>query len=388
MTSSRILFIDDDPRVLAAFQRTLRGKFSVSVAPGGGEALALMDAEGPYAVLVADMQMPGMNGVEFLRRAQEKSPDSIRLMLTGNADQGTAAEAVNQGRVFSFLTKPCPTEKLEQALQNAVRQYRLVRAEKELLEQTLNGSVKLLTDILSIGDPRAFGHAQLLRDEIRIVAEWFHAPHAWELELGAMLSRIGDVTIPPDVLARQRSGSPLTGAERDMITRAPDHGAALLRNIPRLQGVAEIVRYQRKNFDGSGFPSDSVAGEEIPIGARILRVLSDLLESETRHGSRFRAFEELRETSGRYDPKVLEAVAACFDIYLDARPADAQAQCVAFPDLMVGHLLAEDVKTKDDTLLVTTGTVISPPLLQKLRNFAEISGIREPLRVKTPAPPH
>lgn len=382
MLATRILFVDDDPNILAAFQRTLRHKFAVSTALGGDQALDLLDRDEPYSVIVADMQMPGMNGVQFLRRAQEKAPQAIRLMLTGNADQHTAAEAVNQGHVFSFLTKPCPTETLERALQSAVKQYRLVVAEKELLEQTLNGSVKLLTDILSMGDPQGFGRAQHLRDEVRQVAEWFRAPQSWELELGAMLSQIGCVAIPAVLLEKVRSGASLTGVERDMLARMPETGAALLDNIPRLQGIADIVRYQQKNFDGTGFPLDAVAGEEIPIGARILRVLSDLLDSELKHGSRVQAFEEMQQTTGRYDPKVLEAVAACSDIYLGRNAAEPASTPLPFSDLRVGHILAEDLRTRDGTLLVTKGNLISQPLLQKLRNFAELSGIKEPVHIE------
>jgi response regulator RpfG family c-di-GMP phosphodiesterase len=328
------------------------------------------------------MQMPRMNGVQFLRKAQQKSPESVRLMLTGNADQRTAVDAVNQGHVFSFLTKPCPADLLESALQNALKQYQLVVAEKELLEQTLNGSVKLLTEILAMLNPQDFGRAQRLREEMRMVAAWFNAPRPWELEMGAMLSHIGYVAIPATVMAKHYGGETLSKVERDMLTRAPERGAALLANIPRLADVAEIVRYQQKNFDGSGFPFDPVAGEEIPIGARILRVLSDLLVSEQNKESRQRALHEMQKAGGQYDPKVLEAVAACFDIYIETKK-EAGTRPITFSELAVSHILAADLRTVEGTLLVTKGIKISPLVLQKLRNFADLTGIQEPLYVQT-----
>src|SRR4051812_10280575 len=97
MHGSRILFVDDDPNILAGYQRTLRKRYSVATALSADEGLALIESDGPFAVVVADMQMPGTNGIQFLRKAQEKAPDSIRLMLTGNADQKTAIDAVNEG---------------------------------------------------------------------------------------------------------------------------------------------------------------------------------------------------------------------------------------------------------------------------------------------------
>ena len=144
----KVLCVDDDMHVLNALQRNLRKQFTIDTALGGEQALALIEQQGPYAVIVADMRMPGMDGVQFLSKAQEKAPDTVRIMLTGNADQQTAIEAVNQGHVYQFLTKPCPLEMLAVALGGGAKQYEWVMAEHELLEHTLSGSVKVLTEIL------------------------------------------------------------------------------------------------------------------------------------------------------------------------------------------------------------------------------------------------
>jgi response regulator RpfG family c-di-GMP phosphodiesterase len=383
MSTNRILLVDDDANVLAGYERSLRKKFNVRTAQSGDRALSLIEEEGPFSVVVADMQMPGMNGVQFLRKAQDKAPDSVRLMLTGNSDQQTVADAVNHGHVFSFLTKPCAVDVLENALDNAIRQYRLVLAEKELLEQTLNGSVNLLTDMLSMVDPDGFGRAQHLRDEVKTVAAWFRSTRKWELELAGMLSQIGSVAIPPSVVAKARRREALTGAERDMLARAPEIGANLLAKIPRLQPVADIVRYQNKNFDGTGFPVDSVAGEEIPIGARILRVLSDLLAAESKNKNRLQAFQEMQRTQGKYDPKVLEAVGACYDVFVEKEQPEVQERNIRFSEMEVGHVLVHDLVTVEGTLLLKEGTRISPPVLLKLRNFSQITGIKQPILVYT-----
>ena len=375
----RILFVDDDPNILSAYKRNLRHRFSIDTAPNGDAGLDLVNEKRPYAVVVADMQMPGMNGIEFLKRVVEKTPDTVRLMLTGNADQKTASDAVNHGHVFSFLSKPCPSQSLEVALDNALRQYNLIRAEKELLEETLNGAVKVLTDILAVVDPQAFSHAQRLRVEIRAVAEGFGIKRAWELELAAMLSQIGTVAIPPETLSRSRNQRGLSASESEIIDRIPEVGACLLTSIPRMETVANIVRYQRKNFDGTGVPNDSIAGPLIPIGARILRVLSDLLALEWNQRTRADAFNRLKETVGIYDPKVLQAVASCFDVYVGIE--NAEHRKVPLAELKIGDVLVGDVFTKEGMLIVASGAEISAPLLSKLQNFKEIIGIREPLFV-------
>jgi response regulator RpfG family c-di-GMP phosphodiesterase len=379
MIAQSILFVDDDTNVLSAYQRTLRKRFKVDTALSGDAGLGLLDkTEQPYAVIVADMQMPGMNGIEFLKRVKEKSPDSVRLMLTGNADQKTAVEAINQGQVFSFLCKPCPPESLEIALENALRQYQLIHAEKELLEETLNGSLKVFTDILAIVDPEAFGHAQRLREEVTAVAKWFGLARSWEFEIGAMLSPVGAVAIPPAVLNRFRAGQKLNETEREMIARIPEIGANLIAKIPRMEPVEKIVRYQSKNFDGTGYPTDTVSGSDIPMGARILHVLSDLIVLEKNRKTRAEAFGHLKQRLGVYDPSVLEAVASCFDIYI-AEPSEPRQ--IPFSELRVGQIITSDILTIEGTLVVASGAQISPALMRKLHNFSEISGLREPISI-------
>lgn len=382
--STKILCVDDEANVLEGLQRTLRKRFQLDVAVGGAAGLLRLENDGPYAVVMVDMQMPEMNGIEFLRQATERWPDTVRLMLTGNADQHTAVEAVNHGHVFRFLNKPCEPDSLINALEATLRQYQLVTAERDLLERTLSGSVKLLTETLAMTDPAAFGRALQLRDAMRRFALHRKVPQTWDLELAAMLAPIGCLALPASVLQRSRDGLTLTGAEKDMLARVPETGGQLLAHIPRLEGVAQIVRYQQKNFDGSGHPNDAVAGCDIPLGARILRVLNDLHLLEERKVPRFKALDALRSCHGHYDPKVLESVAVYFDL---ARPAELLAtpdpRRVTLKELRVGHELTVGIHTRDGTLIVSAGTTLTQMHLEKVRNFAELSGIEEPLFVNT-----
>jgi len=377
----QILFVDDDPDILSAFQRTLRKDFKIDVASGGQEALARCARPSPYSVVVADMQMPGMNGVEFLTELEKNFPDTVRIMLTGNADQKTAREAVNKGHIFRFLNKPCPPEDLLPALHAGLKQYQLITAERELLEKTLNGSVKVLNDILAIHDPLSFGRGQRLRDYMRAFAESLKLKQTWDLELAALLSQIGCVTVPQAVLDKARADRLLSPAETDMLARVPEIGANLLSHIPRLETVARIILYQHKNFDGSGFPNDRVAGEDIPVGARILRVLHDLEFHEARNVSKERALEKMSRAVGRYDPKVVEAVAAGFDICLTPAPDENVFHAVLLKDLHPGAVLKSPAHTKDGLTIAPASAEVTPILLQKLRNFAELDQLAEPILI-------
>jgi DNA-binding NtrC family response regulator len=147
--SEKILFVDDDPALLAACRRLLGGRFDLDTAQSGEAGLAKLMEDGPFGVVVADQQMPEMDGVEFLAVVKQRAPDTIRIMLSGNADLQAAIRAVNEGSIFRFLTKPCQPASLARALEDALAQRRLGLAEKELLQKALSERPKQLTDSLS-----------------------------------------------------------------------------------------------------------------------------------------------------------------------------------------------------------------------------------------------
>lgn len=380
--NAKILFVDDDPNALAAHERTLRKQFVLETASGGLPALALLERSGPFAVIVADMQMPGMNGIQLLTQVESRWPETARIMLTGHTDERTAKAAVNQGHIFRFLTKPCSTEELAQTVSAGVRQYQLVTAERDLLEKTLTGTIKLLTEVLANVDPLTFGVGQRLREHSRRFLQGYAFPQPWQLETAAALSGIGSVTLPPALRKKSRSGVALTGEEKDLLARLPEMGALLLQNIPRLEPVAQIIRYQNKNFDGSGIPTDSLAGETLPLGARILRVLGALVELEERGQTRTEAADMLRAQEGAYDPRLLGLVLAS---YL-ASPVPQfevvrRERAMALEDLRVGHVLCYDAETLEGVPLVAGGTALTPMMLQTFRNFARLGSLKQPIRV-------
>jgi len=383
--NGKILFIDDDTNLLAAVERNLRLQFNLATASSGEAGLAKMAAGGPFAVVVADMQMPGMNGVQLLAEVQKRYPEAVRLMLTGNADQRTAVEAVNQGHVFQFLTKPCPTEMLSLALKAGLKQYRLITAERELLEKTLNGSIKVLADVLALIDPLSFGRGEALRSYMHAYVKSLTIENSWEFEIAAMLSQIGRVTIPPALIEKSRAGQELTKMEQDILSRVPKTGADLLANIPRLESVARIVLYQQKHYDGSGFPADVIRGEDIPIGARILKVLIDLLELETMKMPKDDALKLMQQRRGWYDPRVLDATFACFDIYLPDISAKSLGQPIAAKDLQAGQIVLADIVTENGKTIVMARSRITPVLLLRLDNFARFSPIQEPVYIEPQA---
>jgi len=386
--TEKILLVDDEPNVLQGYKRSLRSQFEMDTALGGEEALEAIHSQGPYAVVVSDMQMPKMNGIQLLTRVKKMVPDTVRIMLTGNSDQETAVNAINEGNIFRFMTKPCSGEQMGVVLNSGIEQYRLITAERELLEQTLNGSITMLTEILSLFHPELFGRSTHIRDLIRTLSKSLNIPSSWDMEAACMLSQIGYLGLPPDVLLKVQKGENLSKEEEDVHKLVPEIGGHLLVNIPRLTSVSKIVLYQNKCFDGSGFPDNSVKGNDIPLGARILKILSDLLKLEETGIPRNSAIAQLQERKSWYDPQILKKVSSIF--WQEEKSESVPGKTfipVLVKGLRAGDIIRSDIKTSDGTLLLKSGQSLSMVQLVRIRNCGKIRQIIEPIQVEKPAVP-
>jgi response regulator RpfG family c-di-GMP phosphodiesterase len=361
-----VLFVDDEPNVLSAIQRTLRGQFEVETCEDSMRAASVLRSRGPFAVVVSDMRMPGMNGVEFLATAREIAPDTVRVMLTGNADQQTAIDAVNKGEIFRFLSKPTDPDVLRGVLAMGLRQHQLITAEKELLEQTLNGSVKVLAEILSIVKPEVFGRTDRLRSKAKQIAARLGGICEWELDTAASLALLGCVGLAPELLDRVLQGAALTSAEKLEYAAHPLLAADLIKNIPRLANVADALLYQHKHFDGTGFPVDQRRGQDLPIGARILHVVLAYDELKSQGWSEVSIYENLRSQRNRFDPRVMEAFAGCIE-----EAGASKVLRVPIKEIKDGMRIEEDVKTTTGILLVCHGQEVTPTVRQHLTKFRD-----------------
>lgn len=376
MNTDKVLFVDDDPKILKGIERQFEDTLDIQTAEGPIEGLRVVKEEGPFAVVFSDMRMPGMSGIEFLSKVQEIHSDTVRLMLTGFADLETTIDAINRGQIFRFLSKPCDNNVIKNAIEEGLRQYRLVRSEKELVEGTLMGSVKVLSEVLSLVNPAAFGRASRVKRIATAIADNMKCENIWELKIAAMLCEIGCVTLSEAVLEKLASRENLTSEELDAFKRHPEVGRSLLTNIPRLENVAEMVAYQEKLFDGKGYPFDRVKGDEIPLGARILKVALDFDIQDNLASDPFEAFANMQSKVGFYDPVVLE----CLENVLD-KLSSLEKRSIVTEELAEGMILASDVAGQNKQLLVATGQEITGSVLKFLMNYAENNKIQEPIEV-------
>jgi response regulator RpfG family c-di-GMP phosphodiesterase len=380
--SEQVLFVDDDANILGGFTRQFHGKFTVATADSGDKGLELLKSKGPFAAVVSDYKMPKMNGAEFLEKAREISPQTVRLMLSGQAEMEGLVNVINKGNIFRFLTKPCPPDLLLKNIQDAIDHYHLVQAEKELLEKTLSGSIKILVDILSVISPVAFGKALRLRALVKKYADVMEIEQAWQIEIAALLSQIGCVAIPESILRQAYSGNTLTPDEFRLFIRHCQTGSEMIANIPRLDSVAASIFYQEKNYNGTGFPEDTVSGEAIPFGARLIKIASDydVILQSGREVSQVISVIKARIGSGWYDPVIADNFIKVLSVQKKYRK-----KTVLIKQLDETMIISEDIISKDTTVLAAhKGQLVTKALRMTLLNFQRGGHIPETIPVIIP----
>ena len=370
----RILFVDDDTRVLQGFERQFHRDFEVRTALGPELGLQAIQADGPFAVVVSDLRMPGMNGIEFLTHVRQNSPDSVRVMLTGDADLGATISAVNEGKIFQFLTKPCPSDMLARTLEAALEQHRLITAERELLENTLRGSVGVLSEILGLVNPLAFSRGQRIRRYVKHMAEKLKLQDQWQYELAAMLSQIGCVTVPPSVLDKLYRELPLIPAEQEILSSQSKVGHSLLDKIPRLELVADMVAHQSEPWsDRSPLP------EQVRTGSHLLKVASDFDEQAMR-GSSLESVLAHMSTNRNYHPAFVAALQQ-----LQVEESKSETRWVTLSQLKPRMIINAGVFSNTGLLLLAKGPEVTDSAIARLNSFACLFGIIEPISVTVPS---
>ena len=245
MKKDKVLLVDDDAMVLAGLRRQLRNQFSIDTAMSGEEALQRLRENGPYAVIVSDFMMPGMNGVEFLSRVKKSNPETIRMMLTGTADMPTAIKAVNEGNIFQFHPKPCPAETLSEAIHSGLSHYKKTIADQHQLRKvkvSLAQASLVQQKMLPKADPQIEGFdiagKTIMCDETGgDYYDYFYAGETGADQIGIVVGDVTDHGIPSALLMsaaraflRQRIQAP----PRECASIISDVNKRLVRDIEDL----------------------------------------------------------------------------------------------------------------------------------------------------------
>lgn len=328
--SSRILIVDDEPEITAILSDLFFGKYDCTTAGSAEEALALLGSK-EYELVVSDITMPGMSGLDMIPHVISNSPNTVVVMISGMQTVESAIDALRLG-AFDYVMKPFDLRQVEAVVKRALEHQDLITAKQRYenhleelveqrtaeLDQALNSledayrsTLKALTAALETRDLETHGHSErVVSYSMRLGREYgLDSQRTKSLEFGSLLHDIGKIGVPDLIL---RKPAKLTPEEWVLMREHPRHGQQILRGIAFLEGAARVVAQHHEKWDGSGYPL-GLSGEEIDVCARIFSV-ADAFDAITsnrvyRKGKPYQAAaQELDEWAGKqFDPKVVEA---------------------------------------------------------------------------------
>lgn len=361
---SRILMVDDDMDMLRAVVRRLEKHYDIVTAGSGDQGLEKIESDGPFPVIVSDMQMPGMDGIRFVQRARRKSPLSVFVMLTGEVNETTTLRAMNEGQVFRFITKPCSHEDLLATLEASWRQYHLINAEKQLLQKTLVGAVDAIVNIFETLMPDGMMRSTSIQRIVEAVQENLRIQKRWEYALASRLSLLGYGLVGrslTDVVAQPHFSEK---DEQELMEKACAKSAEVLTKIPRLKTTAEIIA---KTVESTGAISTltPISDSEVTqVGSTLLRVALEW-ESSKRVGlTAGEAISAMR----RKLPDLHQEVVNCLEDF-EFEFVKANHQKIPVYDLKVGMVIHKGIYSKDGRVLISEGRRLTQPLLEKLNSY-------------------
>ena len=351
-----VLVVDDEPAIRDLLLEGLKDSgFECSVAGNGSEALEALRRR-CFALVLSDIDMPGMDGVKLLQRVKEAHPDVEVVMITGVVDVEVALRAMRMG-ANDYLTKPFNLEEVRLTVERALEKRRLVLENREYqrdleakvaertvevvlkrreieelydkLQISYETTLEALAAALDTRDTETQGHSVRVSEYTVVIARRMgvEEPELTEIRRGALLHDVGKIGIPDAVL---RKPGKLTAEEWHEMRQHPEIGGRILSGIKFLEKSLPVVMAHQERFDGSGYPR-GLKGDEIPLGARIFAVVDtlDAMTSDRPYRKALRyedAREEIVRNSGiQFDPKVVE-------VFLSIPPEEWKAMHRRNPD--------------------------------------------------------
>ncbi|HCS41186.1 MAG TPA: hypothetical protein DIW44_16630 [Anaerolineaceae bacterium] len=368
-----ILIVDDDENLLLSFERNFRRSYTVLTAMSGKEGLQKITDNKKIALVISDMNMPEMDGIEFLSRVKKVNPTITRIMLTGKADLNVAIQAVNEGSIFRFLTKPTTPEMLERIINDGLEQYRLINSEKVLLSQTLNGSLDIINEVLGLTNPVAFGRSSRIKKIVTHIISKSDLENTWQYDLAATFCLIGYISIPQPIQEKIYKDIELDKAEKELVSKTPQIAFDLIKRIPRFEPIAEMILNQNKPFH----QYKNAVQDPVSIGAQILKLAIDLdgLITSGWQSDEIK-LKMINDAEHNYNPHLTVTL---LDYFVDIDYYEHLVLNVA--ELKIGMILDQDVFSSAGALLLVKGQEITDTVLPRIINFQHYVGVLQPIRI-------
>jgi len=374
-TKSQILVVDDDNLVLKIFRNSIdEREYEFVPAVSGEVALEyLKDPDHRIKVVVSDMLMPGMDGLELLGLLQKRHPDITRVLLTGSDDIAYISEVINQVDIFRFVRKPIQPTKLNKTLRDAVDYHEMIVAERDIMESTLAQSLDALFKILEMTNGIAYALTRHVKEYSLKLGKLINVPRLWSLEISAQMSQLGCITIPEFVLERYYWGDDLSPKETAMVKNQANIGRSILMNIPRLEHIGETIIAAHSTIDSKLYEE----GDATTVHAAIIKLATEFDMLVRRGRTKEEALESITENPRSIPVDLIEAFSEIDVIQPKLTTIDLEID-----KIKNGMWIEEDVKTHEGVLIVSKGYRINEAVRNRLVNFSDEGEIDHMIKVR------
>jgi len=383
LSDCTVLVVDDTEANVDILVDALGELYDVSVAMDGREALETV-AEGPPDLILLDIMMPEMDGYEVCRKlkSNERFAQIPIIFLTALTEIENKTKGFQMGAV-DYITKPFEIAEVNARVKTHLK-LRLAELElRDLVVKTLGGAIEVLTDILSVANPTAFSRTTRLKNNVSELVTALNLKAFWQIRMAAMLSQIGSVAVSPETIEKIFRGEDVSQEARKSYNRHPQLGYKLIRKIPRLTEVAEIIARQQDLEKGTDFEGDDQAQRLIGVGSKILKLALDYEKLTYSGKAPMAAMAALKNDEKEYGPKLLEAFSRIVEN--EPEPETQMAVREISPkDVALGMVFAKDVYTSNEILLIKAGTKINPFLFEILSSSSESEYMGETFQVFVP----
>lgn len=360
-----ILFVDSDPSIIDELPTS--GKHKAICVPTYQKALGILKKTDNCRVVVAELNLDGENGIAFLKHVRKQYPKVVRIALSSKCDCDNVQNALNKGRVFQFIYKPCPPATLKKYLAKALSRYDRDAQERQAMRKTLLGSVNAMVDIVDLVNPEAMGFAKRIRKRVLKVGKALGVPSLWQLELAVLLSHIGCVALPNELMEKMDRAEPLSPEEKQIFSMHPSIAANLLDNIEQMALVTDIIRQQH-----------ALLSDDQPLEARIIKVALELDFQERKGKNPLKVLKKMAGRKNAFDPRVIKAMFALLH-----QSGAHSVRNIGVEELEEGMVLAEDLVNMDGVKLLLRGQKVSKASLIRLQSFHEALGVVDHISVAT-----
>ncbi|MBF0339601.1 MAG: response regulator [Magnetococcales bacterium] len=368
-----VLAVDDSPENLDVLLINLRDLYNVRCTSNGESALKMAIKHKPDLILL-DVMMPGIDGFETCRHLKKnhETADIPVIFVTSLDDMKDEKIGFAAGGV-DYIIKPILPPILQARVKTHLDLYEAQRNIQQILKQTLSGTISVMTEVLCLANPTAFGRALRMRTLIQKIARRIGRPDAWQFEVSAILSQLGCVTLPTDELRKFQHGMLSGGNDQERFDHYPELSAKLVARIPRMEEIAKMVEAQLKPpcapFHGT--LKTRPAGV---LGAQILKLAIDY-DTLTLSGKKLPfVLDMFTMDQFNYDPLLVA-------IFAEIMNEKRIKQQLTLKELQVGMALADDLVKENGESILKNGTDLTPSVLNLMASLERLHVIKPPYPV-------